>query len=115
MKIDILTMFPELFGDFSRESAVRRAVSAGSLSLAVTDIRDFTEGSFRKIDDSPYGGGPGMIIRCQPVVDAIRAVTGETGDGSLSRSVTENRPLSPPVSGYTLPPDCAKIFPGDPP
>ena len=73
MRIDILTMFPELFGDFRREAVIGRARAAGRLDFRVSDIRDFADGCFRKIDDSPYGGGPGMILRCQPVVDAIRA------------------------------------------
>ena len=79
MRIDILTMFPELFGDFRREAVIGRAMAAGRLDFRVSDIRDFADGCFRKIDDSPYGGGPGMILRCQPVVDAIRAAKEEEG------------------------------------
>lgn len=73
MRIDILTMFPELFGDFRKEAVIDRAQAVGRLDFRVSDIRDFADGCFRKIDDSPYGGGPGMILRCQPVADAIRA------------------------------------------
>ena len=50
-----------------------RCVNTGLLELDIRDIRDYAPGSFRRIDDSPYGGGPGMIMRCQPVLDALKA------------------------------------------
>lgn len=53
---------------------ISRALRDGRLTLEIIDFREFTEGSFRKIDDSPYGGGRGMIIRCQPVVDALESI-----------------------------------------
>ena len=56
---------------------VRKAERNGMLDLDVTDIRDYAEGSFRKIDDSPYGGGPGMVLRVDTVSRAIEAVRGE--------------------------------------
>ena len=71
MKISILTMCPELFRYFDDSSIIARSVKAGRLEIEIIDFREYTEGSFRKIDDSPYGGGRGMVIRCQPVVDAI--------------------------------------------
>lgn len=71
MKISILTMCPELFRYFNDSSIIARSVKAGRLEIEIIDFREYTEGSFRKIDDSPYGGGRGMVIRCQPVVDAI--------------------------------------------
>ena len=77
MRISILTMCPEVFHDFCGTPVISRAVSSGRLTLDITDFRTFTEGSFRRIDDSPYGGGRGMIIRCQPVLDALRAVRTE--------------------------------------
>ncbi len=77
MKITILTMCPEYFAHPEASAVVDRAVKAGRLELEIVDFRDYTKGSFRKIDDSPYGGGRGMIIRCQPVVDALEAVRTE--------------------------------------
>ena len=71
LKISVLTICPEQFGDFMKTPLISRALSAGILELDVVDIRDFADGCFRKVDDSPYGGGPGMILRCQPVVEAI--------------------------------------------
>lgn len=74
MKITILTICPEQFGDFQKTPLIARAVEAGLLKLSIVDIRDYAPGSFRDVDDSPYGGGAGMILRCQPVLDALEAV-----------------------------------------
>ncbi len=74
MKITILTMCPELFGSFRSSHLISRAEATGNLALEIIDFRDYTEGSFRRIDDSPYGGGRGMVIRCQPVIDALESV-----------------------------------------
>jgi len=74
MKITILTICPEQFGDFQKTPLISRAVNAGLLELSIIDIRDYAPGSFRHVDDSPYGGGAGMILRCQPVLDALEAV-----------------------------------------
>ena len=77
MRISVLTMCPEMFGDFRRSPVIARSEAAGRLELDIIDFREYVEGSFRKIDDSPYGGGRGMIIRCEPVIHAIEAVRTE--------------------------------------
>ena len=74
MKISILTVCPEQFGDFQRTPLVARAVKKGLLELEIIDIRDHAPGCFRKVDDSPYGGGAGLILRCQPVLAALEEV-----------------------------------------
>ncbi len=74
MRITVLTICPEQFGDFARTPLAARAQAAGRLSLEILDIRDFAPGSFRRVDDSPYGGGAGMVLRCQPVLDALASV-----------------------------------------
>ena len=81
MKITILTMFPQLFDGFLQSPVVQRAIRRESLELAITDIKEFAPGSFRHIDDSPFGGGAGMVMRCQPILDALRYVKGE-GEGA---------------------------------
>lgn len=73
MKIQVLTIFPELFDSFLKAPLTARAVARGSLDLRIIDIKDYAEGSFRHLDDSPYGGGAGMILKCQPVLDALHA------------------------------------------
>ena len=74
MKITVLTICPEQFGDFRKTPLIARAEASGLLDLQIVDIRDYAPGSFRQVDDSPYGGGAGMILRCQPVLDALDAV-----------------------------------------
>ena len=97
MLITILTICPEYFGDFLNSHVVKRAAELGLASVEVVDIRNFAGGSFRHVDDSPYGGGPGLILRAQPVLDALRAVK-STGKEAGSREPEnqgqepENRP-----------------------
>ena len=76
MKITILTMFPQMFDSFREGPVVQRAIRKGSLELSILDIKEFARGRFRHIDDSPFGGGAGMVMRCQPVLDALRSVRG---------------------------------------
>jgi tRNA (guanine37-N1)-methyltransferase len=71
MKITVLTICPEQFDSFKEAVLVKRACERGLLELEIIDIRDYASGSFRHIDDSPFGGGAGMIMRCQPVLDAL--------------------------------------------
>ncbi len=74
MKITILTIFPEMFQDFLHTSIVARAIANGLVSVQIRDIREFATGSYRHVDDSPIGGGAGMILKCQPVLDCLEAV-----------------------------------------
>ncbi len=74
MRIDILTLFPEMFGPVLATSIVARAIEGGAVEVHLTNIRDFATDRYRKVDDAPYGGGPGMVMMCQPVFDAVEAV-----------------------------------------
>lgn len=74
MKISILTMFPEMFESFQKSPLIKRDLEKGTLELEIVDIRNFAKGSFRHIDDSPFGGGAGMILKCQPVLDALESI-----------------------------------------
>ena len=75
MNITVLTIFPDQFTSFLEHPLVRRAVSNNQLHLRILDLKSYADGSFRHIDESPYGGGIGMIMRCEPVyrcLDLIR-------------------------------------------
>lgn len=76
MRIDVLTIFPELFGPFLATSLVGRALGRGLLAVAVHDLRDWTEDRHRSVDDEPYGGGGGMVMAAPPWIRAVRAVSG---------------------------------------
>lgn len=77
MKIDILTLFPNMFDGFLNESIIKRAREKGLIEINVHDIRDYTLDPHKKVDDYPYGGGRGMVLMCQPVVDAIESLKKE--------------------------------------
>ncbi|MGN1212958.1 MAG: tRNA (guanosine(37)-N1)-methyltransferase TrmD [Christensenellales bacterium] len=73
MKIDILTLFPEMFETLNH-SILARAEKKGLLEINVHNIRDFSKDKHNKVDDTPFGGGAGMVMTCQPLFDAINSV-----------------------------------------
>jgi len=76
-RIDILTLFCELFDGFLATSIVGRAISRGLVDVRRTNIRDFAPDRYGKVDDAPFGGGPGMVLMCGPVFDAVEHVRRE--------------------------------------
>lgn len=74
MRIDILTLFPQFFESPLNCSILKRARDNGLIEIAITDIRDFTTDNYRKVDDKPYGGGPGMVMMPGPVFDCFEHV-----------------------------------------
>ncbi|MBA2369589.1 MAG: tRNA (guanosine(37)-N1)-methyltransferase TrmD [Candidatus Protochlamydia sp.] len=74
MIVDILSLFPGYFKGPFDESILKRAQEKGSVSIRLVDIRDFADNKFRRVDDRPFGGGPGMVMMPQPVSAAIRKV-----------------------------------------
>ncbi|MGA8164207.1 MAG: tRNA (guanosine(37)-N1)-methyltransferase TrmD [Waddliaceae bacterium] len=74
MQIDILSLFPDYFRGPFDESIIKRARAKGILDIRLIDIRDFADNPHRRVDDRPYGGGPGMVLKVGPVVRAIREV-----------------------------------------
>lgn len=73
MRIDILTLFPDMFAPL-KESVIGRAVNSGKLEIVITDIREYTADKHKKCDDTPFGGGAGMVMTAQPIASAINAV-----------------------------------------
>ena len=76
MKIDILTLFPEMF-DVLKHSILLRAEKNGLLEINTLNIRDFSKDKHKKVDDTPFGGGAGMLMTCQPLFDAINSIKTE--------------------------------------
>ncbi|MHC4910311.1 MAG: tRNA (guanosine(37)-N1)-methyltransferase TrmD [Planctomycetota bacterium] len=74
LRIDILTLFPEMFPGVLGASILGRAVDAELVSCAVHNIRDWADNKHNQVDDRPFGGGPGMVMMCQPLCDAVAAV-----------------------------------------
>ncbi len=73
MKIDVLTLFPGMFAGPLDESIVNRARQSGRLELAIHNLRDFAHDKHRTVDDRPFGGGPGMLLKPEPVFEAVEA------------------------------------------
>ena len=74
MRIDVLTLFPELFGPILGTSIPKRAAEKGLVEYHLTNIRDFATDAHKSVDDKPFGGGPGMVMMCQTIFDAVQAV-----------------------------------------
>ena len=72
MKIDILTLFPNMFDNFLSESIIKRAIENNKVEVNVIDFRKYSKDPHSKVDDTPYGGGAGMVLTCQPLFDAVR-------------------------------------------
>ena len=80
LKIDVISVQPQMFSGFLTESIVARAVRKGACEVNVVDLREFGEGRWRKVDDRPYGGGPGMLMKCGPWFAAVESRCGVRGD-----------------------------------
>jgi tRNA (guanine37-N1)-methyltransferase len=77
MKVDVLTLFPEMFGGPLDVSIVQRARSAGLLDLRIHNLRDWTHDRHKTVDDKPFGGGPGMVLKPEPIFEAVESLAGE--------------------------------------
>jgi len=71
MKIDVLTLFPEMFAGPLDESIIKRARAAGLLDLSIHNLREYTHDRHRTVDDKPFGGGPGMLLKPEPIFEAV--------------------------------------------
>lgn len=105
MNIDILTLFPEMFDSVLGSSMLGKAQEKGIFNVRTLNIRDYTLDKHKKTDDTPYGGGAGMVMSSQPVFDALRAVNAEQKriiymsprgkqlDGDLARELAQEKDL----------------------
>lgn len=74
MKIDILTLFPEMFKDIFSYSIIARAIEEKKVEIEIHNFRDYSKDPHHKVDDTPYGGGEGMVLTCQPIFDCVEAL-----------------------------------------
>ena len=77
MKISILTLFPEFFDGFLTNSIIKRALAKQLVDIEIINIRDFTNDKYGRVDSAPVGGGAGLIMKCQPVLDCLKSVRKE--------------------------------------
>lgn len=83
MKFHILTLFPDLFASFFQESIIARAKEKNLFDVRIWNIRDFSMNKHHRVDDTPYGGGAGMLLTCQPLFDCIEAVKKEVPEAPV--------------------------------
>ena len=74
MKIDILSLFPEMFDNVFNESIIKRAINDNKVSIKIHDFHEFTLDPHKKVDDTPYGGGAGMVLTPQPIFDCVESI-----------------------------------------
>ncbi len=80
MRFDVITLFPELFEPFTRAGITRRAFESGAVELHCFNPRDAVSGTYRRVDDRPFGGGPGMVFMSQPLLDSVNAIRQQRQD-----------------------------------
>jgi tRNA (guanine37-N1)-methyltransferase len=81
MRFDIITLFPELFEPFLKIGITRRAYEAGLVDVRLWNPRDYAEGNYRRVDDRPFGGGPGMVMMAEPLAACLNAIRADRGQG----------------------------------
>lgn len=79
VRFDIITLFPELFEPFLKSGVTRRAYESGQVQVRLWNPRDYAEGNYRRVDDRPFGGGPGMVMLAQPLADCLAAIRADRG------------------------------------
>lgn len=86
MKIDVLTIFPRMFDAVLRESIIKRAQEMRRVNIRVHDLRNYTNDRRRTVDDRPFGGGPGMVLKAEPIYKAVKHILGRNGAKSKKNS-----------------------------
>lgn len=98
MKIDILTLFPEMFSGFLNSSIIKRAIDSGILEVNLIDFREYSTNKHRKVDDYPYGGGAGMLLSVEPIHKALGKLEGGKRLLMSPQGVTLNHNLAKELS-----------------
>lgn len=105
MKITILTLFPEMFDGFLTNSIIKRAIGKKVVEVKIVNIRDYTKDKYGRVDTPPIGGGAGLVMKCQPIVDALKDVStkdskkimlnprGKTFDQNMAVSLSNDKDL----------------------
>ena len=98
MRFDVLTLFPEMFPGYLGQSLLKRAIERGLVDVRLHNIRDWTTNKHKKVDDRPFGGGPGMVLMAEPVVACVETVRSQAPEpGHLVMLCPQGRRLVQPV------------------
>ena len=98
MRFDVLTLFPDIFEGYLGQSLLKRAIDAGLVDVCLHNIRDWSQSKHNTVDDRPFGGGPGMVMKVEPVVECVEAVRSREPDaGHLVMLTPQGRRLDQPI------------------
>lgn len=98
MRFDVLTLFPEIFQGYLGQSLLNRAIQGHLVDVRLHDIRDWARDKHHTIDDRPFGGGPGMVMKVEPIVECVEAIRGQEPDpGHLVMLTPQGRRLDQPA------------------
>jgi tRNA (guanine37-N1)-methyltransferase len=89
MRFDVLTLFPGIFDGYLQQSLLKLAIQRGLVDIRLWNIRDYSADKHQKVDDRPFGGGPGMLMCCQPVFDCVEAVLADGRQPDMPSSETD--------------------------
>ena len=98
MRFDVLTLFPELFAPQLTVGITRRAFEKGQVDVCLSNPRDFAQGNYRRVDDRPFGGGPGMVMMAEPLTRCLQHVRTQRGDTARGRAIAITRYECPTCS-----------------
>ncbi|MBU4000423.1 tRNA (guanosine(37)-N1)-methyltransferase TrmD, partial [Patescibacteria group bacterium] len=93
MRFDIITIFPRIFDSYFSESILARAQAKNLIDINVHDLRDYAEGAHRQVDDRPFGGGPGMVLKIEPIFKAVTALKKPKTKNQKPKLRTKNRKI----------------------
>jgi tRNA (guanine37-N1)-methyltransferase len=99
MRFDVISLFPELFAPFLTSGVTRRAFESGLVELHLWNPRDFADGNYRRVDDRPFGGGPGMVMLAEPLARCLAAIQAARADAA---PVVLFSPLGPALTHATV-------------
>ncbi|MCH7480157.1 MAG: tRNA (guanosine(37)-N1)-methyltransferase TrmD, partial [Chloroflexi bacterium] len=98
MRFDVFTLFPELFLPYLNESILKRAQAAGILEVSVHNIRDWATDKHKVTDDTPFGGGGGMVMKPEPIFSAVEEIVGEISRTPIILLTPQGRPFDQKIA-----------------
>ena len=102
MKIDILSLFPEMFEGFLNTSIIKRAIDKEVVDIKIYNFREFTQDKHKHVDDYPYGGGQGMVLMCQPIIDCLKTLTTDDSSRDYFKASSSTKAFIRKASYYYL-------------
>lgn len=97
IRFDVLTLFPDLFAGYTTQSLLKLAIQAGLVRIHLWNVRDWSKDKHNRVDDRPFGGGPGMVMMAEPVVECVEAVQAKDAPGTLVMLTPTGRRLTQQV------------------